>query len=506
MNLGEWASKRALSSPAGLFLKQGDLVWDNRQFNARVNQVARVLGGLGVKKGARVAVLMVNSADYLAILFACAKLGAILVPLNTNLAAPELEHMLRDSGPRVLIGSPACHPKLEALKARGLPVPHVFVQDGGGTGGDADFAARADAAGDGEPEAPEPVGDADPLVIMYTSGTTGAPKGALLTHGNFLFGAIHSLLGYGINAGYRSLVVAPLFHIGALAASATPVIYAGGALILREFDNPSDILETIARERINYMFAVPVMYDLLTKAPRWPQADFSQVHFFIAGGAPMPVPLLQRYQAEKGVRFPQGYGMTETLRITSLDLEEAARKAGSIGKEVFHTWLRIVDEEGREVAPGEVGELTVRGPTVFQGYWQRPRETAAALRDGWFHTGDLGRRDAEGFLYIVGRKTDMIISSGENIYPAEVERAIEALPQVAAAAAVGLADPKRGEVVAAFVQLREGCRLGEDELLQALEASLAPYKRPRKVCFVEDFPRNRGGKILKNELKARLQP
>jgi fatty-acyl-CoA synthase len=340
---------------------------------------------------------------------------------------------------------------------------------------------------------------------MYTSGTTGVPKGAVLSHGNFLFGAIHSLHSYHLDDTCKSLVVAPLFHIGALAASVTPVVYAGGALVLKSFDNPSDIITCIMQEKISFMFAVPVMYDMMTKAARWPLADFSAVHFFMAGGAPMPVPLIRRYQQEKQVQFAQGYGMTETLRITALDLADAERKAGSIGKEVFHTRLTILTDDGREAAPGETGELVVKGPTVFKGYWRKPEATAAAMHGGWFHTGDLGRRDADGFLYLVGRKNDLIICAGENIYAAEVERAIERHPQVAEAAVVGMPDAKRGEVVAAFVRFEEGSILGEDELLRFLDGKIATFKRPRKIISVETFPRNKTGKILKEELKKTFE-
>jgi fatty-acyl-CoA synthase len=339
---------------------------------------------------------------------------------------------------------------------------------------------------------------------MYTSGTTGDPKGAVLSHENFLFGAIHSLIGYGIGSDCKSLVVAPLFHIGALAASATPVIYAGGSLVLKSFDNPSEVVELIGKEKINYMFAVPVMFDMMVKTEAWEGADFSHVYFFIAGGASMPVDLIRKYQEGKGVRFAQGYAMTETLRLTSLDLEDSIRKAGSVGKEVFHTFLRIVDENGRDVPQGEVGEVVVKGPTVFLRYWNKEQETRAAFRDGWFHTGDLGKKDQEGFLYIVGRKIDMIISSGENIYAAEVERAIESIPQVAEAAAVGMPDPKRGEVVAAFILLNKGATITEERLLEILYEKIAPFKIPKKVVFLKEFPRNSAGKILKRELKDRL--
>ncbi len=216
--------------------------------------------------------------------------------------------------------------------------------------------------------------------------------------------------------------------------------------------------------------------------------------------------MIRKYQEEKGVCFSQGYGMTETFRLTNLDLDESIRKAGSVGREVLHVHLRILDDLGRDAAPGEEGEIVVKGPNVFAGYWNKPAETAQALAGGWFHTGDMGCKDEEGFVYIVGRKVEMIISSGENIYPAEVERALQALPGVKEAAALGIPDRKKGEVVAAFVQLKEGANLTEEALLAGLQGRIAPFKIPRKVVFVPEFPRNSAGKILKRELKARLAP
>jgi fatty-acyl-CoA synthase len=339
---------------------------------------------------------------------------------------------------------------------------------------------------------------------MYTSGTTGDPKGAIMSHGNILFGAIHSLVGYGVDKTYKSLVVAPLFHIGALAASTTPVIYAGGSLVLKSFYNASEVIKLIMEEKINYMFAVPVMFQMMTKSEEWNNADFSHVHFFISGGAPIPIPVIRKYQEDKGIGFVQGYGLTETGRLTSLDLEDSIRKAGSVGKEVFHITLRIVDQNDRDVTPGEPGEIVVQGPNVFIGYWKKPTHTAMAMRAGWFHTDDLGRRDEEGFIYVIGRKQELIISSGENIYPAEVQRAIQTLPQVREAAAVAMPDPARGEVVAAFVMLHEGQHMTEEFLINSLQGKIAPFKIPKRVFFVEDFPRNSTGKILVKELKKQF--
>jgi fatty-acyl-CoA synthase len=504
MNIGEWIFKRAVTYPEGPFLKEEEeRSFTNREFNERVNRTAHALAAWGVGRGERIAVLMTNTSEFLEIFFACAKTGAIMAPLNFRLAVPELAYILRDCAPRVLVYSADFAGKVGELKAA-LPEPMRFFRHGGAEGDDPLLVETLAPFPAAEPVPASEVTLADPLFIMYTSGTTGDPKGAVLTHGNVLFGSINTVVGCGINRSYRSLVVAPLFHIGALGAAALPILYAGGSLVLKGFYNASEVIGLIARERINYMFAVPVMFQLLLKTDEWQTADFSHVHFFIAGGAPMPLPFIRKYQEDKGISFSQGYGMTETFRLTSLDLDDSIRKAGSVGKEVLHVLLRIVDDQDRDVAPGESGEMIVKGPNVFSGYWNKPAETAESMRGGWFHTGDMGRRDEEGFISIVGRKVEMIISSGENIYPAEVERVIQALPEVREAAAVGMPDRKKGEVVAAFVMLQEGAELTEAALLAAMQGKIAPFKIPKKVVFVEDFPRNSTGKILKKELKEKL--
>ena len=503
MNVGEWIFKRAATSPAGPFLKEeGARSFTNREFNERVNRMAHALISWGVGKGERVAVLMTNASEFLEIFFACAKTGAIMAPVNFRLAVPELAYIFRDCAPRVLVYSADFSAKVAEVKAVWPEMPRCFCH-GGAVGDDPLLDDAVTPFPVTEPLLREEATLADPLFIMYTSGTTGDPKGAVLTHENVLFGSINTVVGCGINRSYKSLVVAPLFHIGALGASALPILYAGGSLILKEFYNAAEVIGLICREKINYMFAVPVMFQLLTRTGEWEEADFSHIHFFIAGGAPMPLAVIRKYQQEKGILFSQGYGMTETFRLTSLDLEDSIRKAGSVGKEMLHVLLRIVDDQERDVEPGEAGEIIVKGPSVFSGYWNKPAETAEAIRGGWFHTGDMGRRDEEGFVYIVGRKVEMIISSGENIYPAEVERVIQALPEVREAAAVGMPDRKKGEVVAVFVLLKEGAKLTEEGLLAAIRDQIAHFKLPKKIVFVEEFPRNSVGKILKKELKGK---
>ncbi len=511
MNIGEWIQKRAIVRPENNFLKDKDRIFTNREFNERVNRTAHALKGCGVAKGDRVALLMSNRSEFLEIFFACAKLGVVVTPLNFRLAAPELMYIMKDAEPGILIYDAEFAPKVGELKAAGLALTHYFRHGGDSLPdnpppNDPPFEERVDRCPASEPADPNDVDLQDPLFIMYTAGTTGDPKGAVLTHGNVLFGAIHSLLGYGVDRSYKSLVVAPLFHIGALAASVTPIVYAGGSIVISSFYSAAETLKLIEAEKINYMFAVPVMFQLMTETENWPAADLSHVHFFISGGAPIPLPVIRKYQEEKGVGFVQGYALTETGRLTSLDLEEAIRKAGSVGKEVFHVRLRIVDEKDRDIPAGEAGEIIVQGPNIFQGYWRKEEATNTAMAGGWFHTGDMGRRDDEGFVYIIGRKVEMIISSGENIYPVEVERALQALPQIAEAAVVAMADPKREEAVAAFIVLQKEAVITESEILTALQGKIAPYKIPRKIIFVDAFPRNQAGKVLKRILKKRLDP
>jgi fatty-acyl-CoA synthase len=497
LNLGQWPEKRALLHPQQSCLTfQGEHL-NNGDFALLVESGARGLLQAGITKGDRVALLMGNCPAFLQLFFACARIGAVLVPLNHQLTAPELARIIGDSAPKLLVHGQPWAGTVENILSL---TPHTFDCLSLGNG---DLFASFPPASDSHRTGQQTwsVDENDPLLLIYTSGTSGNLKGALLSHRNLLFGAVHSLLSYHFTPATRSLVVAPLFHIGALAASALPVLYAGGSLVLRSFDNPSEILHLIEKEAITFFFAVPAMFAMLAKAPAWASADFSRVRFFMSGGAPMPVELIRRYQQEKGVVFAQGYGMTETQRITALELADATRKAGSIGKEVFHTSVRLVDDNDVEVEPGAVGEIVVHGPTIFSGYWHNPEANANALRHGWFHTGDLGRRDDEGFLYLVGRKSDLIISSGENVSAAEVEQALEALPEVAEAGVVGLPDTVRGEVVAALVVLRPEVRITAESLLVALKSTLAPYKIPKRVHFTAALPRTGSGKVAKEEIK-----
>jgi len=505
MNVGEWVFKRSISHPTRPFLKEAereDRDFNNKEFNERTNRMAHAIMSLGLKKGDRVATLLINSSEFLEIFFACAKIGVIMVPINFRLATPELLYILGNCEPAALVYSSDYAEKVREIKAKNPGIQHFFKHGGGELDEDSSITGFAQSFSYNEPIVALEVTESDPLVIIYTSGTTGYPKGVKIPHRSFVFDAMHNILNFGVNRTFKSLVTAPLFHIGAIGASTTPVIYAGGSLVLKRFFNASEIIKIIVKEKINYMFAVPVMFQMMTEALEWKDADFSHVHYFISGGAPIPVSVIKKFQAEKGVGFAQGYGMTESLRISSLALDESIRKAGSVGKEEFHVLLRIIGNDGNDVPEGEVGEVIIKSPSNLLGYWNNPEETKKTLRNGWLYSGDMGKRDEEGFLYLVGRKSELIISAGENIFPAEVERVVNSLPEVKESAVVGIPDDKRGEAVAVFVLLKEGQSLTEEGLVDGLRGKVANFKLPKKVIFVSDFPRNTSGKILKRELKT----
>jgi fatty-acyl-CoA synthase len=503
MNVGQWVSKYAELQPDATMLVCDDgRSYTYEEFNGRVNRLANALPGAGIGRTDRVAALFPNNPEFLELLFATGKLGVIMVPLNFRLAPPELAFILNDCSAKVLLYTPEFAFQAGELKKLDTCIERFICVGEGGVEGDAEYEGWLAGYPDTEPEVEEEVTLEDPHFIMYTSGTTGRPKGAILTHGNTQWNAINGVLLYMLSEKETNLVAAPLFHIGGLSAGATPTIYGGGKVVLSRFFVPDQVLETIEREKVSTMFGIPVMFLMMSMSERFESTDFSSMRFFIAGGAPCPVPLIERY-LEKGVTFNQGYGLTETApAVSALPEEDALRKRGSAGKPVFHTDVKIFDEEDNEVARGDMGEIVVRGPNVFKGYWNMPEETEKTLKGGWFHTGDMGRFDEEGYLYIVDRKKDMIISGGENIYPAEVEDVLHGHPGVADVGVIGMRDPKWGECPLAMVVKAEGMEVTETEVIEFCGGRLARYKVPKQVIFVPELPRTPTGKILKKELRS----
>jgi fatty-acyl-CoA synthase len=337
---------------------------------------------------------------------------------------------------------------------------------------------------------------------MYTSGTTGRPKGAVLTHGNMTWNAVNQFMGMDFSQDERTLALAPLFHIGGLNGTVNPALLRGGcAVVVRRFD-PAETLAVIEEQRVNSFFAVPTMLDAMSRLPEFRTRDLSALRTIGAAGAPLPLSTLRTW-LDRGVTMQQAYGMTEAAPgCTVLDSADAVRKVGSAGKPVFFTDLRVVRPDGTDVDVDEVGEVIVSGPNIMAGYWQDPERTAEVLVDGWYHTGDAGSLDDEGFLYIRDRYKDMIISGGENIYPAEIESALLELPGVVEAAVIGVPDPRWGEVGLAFLVTSPGADRDPEAIRTALRERLAGFKVPRLIEFADELPKTATGKIQKYVLRG----
>ena len=494
-SVGEWLARREELSRdrIGLVDFGTGESFTYRTLNLRARALAAMLSDMyRVRAGDRVAVLAANSPEYLDAFFACALLGAILVPLNWRLTTPELVTVLRDCTPVALLHDDEHEaPALTALQASGLPV--FLVAMSGFPGADERLAARAEAfeSQDGEEIA----------LILYTSGTTGIPKGAMISHRMITWNAINTQISWGLRDDDITPTFAPFFHAGGLNVLTTPLYHCGGTVVLLSQTDPETILRCVEHERCTILFAVPTVFQMLMEHPSFATADLSSLRFCVTGGSSCPLPVIHRY-AEEGLEFRQGYGLTEVgVNCFSLAPEDALRKAGSVGKPVFHSRARIVDEGDADVPTGGEGELVLAGPHLCSGYWQRPEATAEALRHGWWHTGDIARRDDDGYFFIVGRKKDMYISGGENIYPAEVENLLATHPAIAEVAVIAEPDAKWGEVGIAVIVTHPGRALTTDEVKAFCDGRLARYKIPRRIVFTSQLPRNAMGKVVKNQLR-----
>ncbi|MEU4464593.1 long-chain fatty acid--CoA ligase [Streptomyces sp. NPDC024017] len=491
--LGSWPARRARKTPHRTALIHGDTTRTYAGLHDRTTRLAHALRARGVRRGDRIAYLGPNHPSYLETLFAAGTLGAVFVPLNIRLAGPEIAYQLADSGARALVYGPSYAGLVAGLP--GSTDVRVYLEVGG------EYEAAV-AEAPGEP-IDEPVGADDTCIIMYTSGTTGRPKGAMLTHGNLTWNAINVLIDHDLVADERALVSAPLFHTAGLNMLTLPVLLKGGTCVLVEAFDPDATFDLVERHRITFMFGVPTMFDQVARHPRWPDADLSSLRILTCGGSPVPTPLIAAYQ-ERGLTFLQGYGMTEAAPGTLfLDAEHAVAKAGSAGVPHFFSDVRVVRPDLSPVDAGEVGEIVVRGPHVMPGYWGLPEETAASFADGWFRSGDAAQVDEDGYVHIVDRIKDMIISGGENIYPAEIEDQLLAHPDIVECAVIGVPDDKWGEVPRAVVVPREGAVLDSDEVLASLAGRLAKYKIPKSVVVADGLPRTASGKLLKSRVRTR---
>ena len=471
-----------------------------RSLEHRTNALAAALRAKGVVKGDRVALVTLNGVRMLEILFAVWKLGAIGVPINWRLSAPEIKYILDDSGAKLVFHSPGFGTTVG--EASGESRQLIEVPDNGQlqTG---QTTAYESLIGDGDiSRAMVEVELEDTCTIMYTSGTTGFPKGAMLTHGNFLWNAVHNAnLDDGIGRTDISIAAAPMFHIGALGIHTTALLYVGGTTVVTETFDPVEWIKAVARHHVTVTFAVPAMWAAIAKTAETTDYDFSSLRFSLSGGAPTPLVVIEAL-GDLGVELSEGFGLTETSPIASyLDKADIVEHLGSIGRPLHHVDTRIVDQDDNYVPAGVVGELVFRGPTVFAGYWNRPAETEDATRGGWFHTGDLARSDEDQYLYIVDRKKDMVITGGENVYPIEVEQALHRHEAIADVAVIGVPDEQWGESVAAIVVLQANAHATGEEIIAWVRERIAHFKSPRSVLFVDELPRTATGKILKRQLR-----
>ncbi|MFC8039040.1 o-succinylbenzoate--CoA ligase [Paenarthrobacter sp. NPDC057355] len=506
--VGSWLHRRRNKSGNKTALIHGEQSLSYLELANRTDRLANALKDRGVARGDRVAYLGENHPSFVETFFACGLLGAIFVPLNTRLAAPELQFQLQDCGASVLVNAEALD-GVASASVTDTVVTHrlVVAPDDGPESAAAKLPSgveqygevieRADAA-----PLDEAVTLDDDAMILYTSGTTGKPKGALLTHGNITWNCINTVVDMDLGRNDVALMISPLFHVASLDMGLLPMLLKGATVILESKFDPARVLDLVGRHKVTTLSGVPTTFQMLCDHAEWSAADLSSLDKLTCGGSAVPQRVLDAYE-ERGIGFTACYGMTETAPgATMLPVSASREKAGSAGLPHFFTDVRIVDPFGGIVGAGQVGEIQISGPNVIKEYWNRPEATAESYADSsWFRSGDMGCQDGDGFLFVSDRLKDMIISGGENIYPAEVEAAIAELQAVGSVAVIGVSDEKWGEVPRAIVTLREGTSLTEEQLRSHLAGKLARYKIPKSVVFVEEMPRTASGKIRKTDLR-----
>ncbi|TFB13922.1 long-chain fatty acid--CoA ligase [Filobacillus milosensis] len=482
----DWIGKRAqlFSNDRAIIDADTDESWTYFEINERAEQLAAILVDHQVNKGDRVALLAPNHVSYLDFLFACMKIGAIFVPLNWRLSTDELQYVVNDSGPTFIAVHQLFSEEHEWLE------PSMIIKTN-------DYI-NSNHLND-IPLSVVDISEKDPLAMVYTGGTTGKPKGAVLSHQSIFWNAINTIVSWNLTKEDCTLTTIPMFHTGGLNALTTPILLAGGTVVLRSTFDPEEAVEELINYRCTTVLFIPTMYHMIVQTEMFKQADFPDMKVFLSGGAPCPLTVYEAFK-NKGLKFKEGYGLTEAgPNNFYIDPDEALLHQGSVGRAMLFNEIKIVDEDGAEVDVNVNGELWLKGKHLFECYWNNEEETRNAFIQDWFLTGDLARRDAAGYVYIAGRKKEMIISGGENIYPLEIEHWLQSHEQVNEVAVVGLPHDKWGEVVAAFVSLCDG-HMTEEVLVKYCEQKLSRYKIPKKFYMVDELPKTHVGKIDKNAL------
>jgi fatty-acyl-CoA synthase len=494
----DWLKQWAKYSPLGIALKDATSgrEFTYSEFYAISQRLALHLREhYNVQAGDRVAVLATNEIEYFFLFYALQRLAAIMVPVNFRLTPREVAHILADSRAKLLILQRSFAGIVDEIEPSSRPTSQWYFD------GSESLKEYVYKSWDQHVDLAMQARFDDPCMILYTSGTTGAPKGAIITHKMLFWNSVNTTLRLNLSQSDVCLSFLPFFHTGGWNVLNTPFLHRGAKIVFMPKFDANQVLELCEQENVTILFGVPTTMEMMRQSPVFPDVNLKSVRYAIVGGEPMPIPLI-RIWAEKGIPVRQGFGMTEFgPNVFSLNEKDALRKIGSIGFPNFYIETKVVDDAGNEVPVGEIGELVLKGPTCTPGYWMNPKATQDTIRNGWLHTGDLVTRDEEDYYYVVGRKKDMYISGGENVYPTEIEQFLRSHPDIQDVAIVGVQDEKWGEVGRAFVVKKPGSTLGEQNILEFCQGRLAKYKTPRYVTFLKELPKGDSGKILKKALR-----
>lgn len=487
----DWLENRARLSPdsVAIIIAENNKSWTYKQINNRAKAIATWISEQGVRKGDRVALISKNDICYFDLLFACGKVGAIFVPINWRLSMEEINDLIQDCSPKIVVYHSFFSNIIEKLPFK--KIKHLQTN---GTDYNNIVEGKIN-------EVEVELLDTDPLVIVYTGGSTGKPKGVVLSHQSIIWNGINSIISWSLSKEDTTLTYMPLFHIGGLNALSIPILMIGGTVVVADNFEPVKAMSYLNSYKCTIVLFVPTMYHLITETQEFVEKTFPFTKIFLAGGAPCPLEIYEKFH-QKELAFKEGYGLTEAgpnnFFITPAD---AKVKRGSVGKPMIFNAIKLVKEDGTEARENEVGEILIKGKHAFSYYWNNEKATQETVIGGWIHTGDLAKRDSEGYYYIVGRKKDMIITGGENVYPLEVEQWLATHPHIKEVAVIGIPDRKWGEIVSAFISLNESANVTEDEVIAYCRYKLGNYKIPRKIVFLKELPKTPVGKIDKSKLK-----
>lgn len=501
--IGDWAGRRALLTPKreAIFDNMENKRYTYEELNQRANKIARVLLDHGISKGDRVALFSSNRLECVDLFLATGKIGAILVPYNIRLSTEELEYLMKKISPSILFYEEKLESKAQEIKQRSSIKDYIVLSKKAGSLGPSyyDLLKKVSNSNVEKPI----LNFEDPQLILFTGGTTGLPKGAVLSHRLIFWNSVNTILSWSLTPDDIQPLLFPLFHTGGWNVLLVPFYHLGAKTILMGDFNPEETIKIVEQEKCTIVIGVPTMFHMMANTSEFKTTKFSSVKIFISGGAPCPVAIMEPYW-NKGKLFKMGYGLTEVgPNNFYLPEDRIKQKPTSVGLPVFHCDMKIINTETDEaVKQGEVGELLLKGAHIFSGYWDEPEETKKTIEpDGWVHTGDLVMQDEEGFYYIVGRRKEMFISGGENVFPVEIEEVLFKHPAVDLAAVIGVPDEKWGEVGKAFLTLKKGKSIDTEEIREYLISKLAKYKVPKYYEIRESLPTSATGKILKRELK-----